>query len=119
MDYPVHGILQARRLARVATPFSRGPNAGPPLTIRFPSQVQGHADLLCACLWVGVFLTCIPDLFHVLCSDKIYKPVLKTIFLQSSFSRVIWEAGVQANSQFGSNKILSYLYNRLLIDYLH
>ena len=63
--------------------------------------------------------TCIPDLFHVLCSDKIYKLVLETMLLQSSFSRVIWEVGVQANPQFGSNEILSYFYTRLFIDYFH
>ena len=121
-NYPVHGILQARIMERVAAPFSREPSAGPPLTIRFPSQVEGHADLLCACLWVGGWveiLTCILDLFHVLCSDKIYKLVLETMLLQSSFSRVIWKVGVQANPQFGSNEILSYFYNRLFIDYFH
>lgn len=63
-------------------------------------------------------LTCIPDLFHVLCSDKIYKLVLETMLLQSSFSRVIWEVGVQANPQFGSNEILSYFYNRLFTIFI-
>ena len=47
------------------------------------------------------------------------KTVLKTMLLQSSFSRVIWEVGVQANPQFGSNEILSYFYTRLFIDYFH
>ena len=58
-------------------------HAAPPLRIRLPSQVKGHADLLCRCIF---FLEIDPWL--VWCSLVLsrYKAMLETVLLQSSAS---------------------------------
>ena len=51
-----------------------------------------------------------PDLFNVLCSDKV-KNCAENPASPEQLLRVIWEAGFQASPQFGSTETLLYFYH--------
>ena len=53
----------------------------------------------------GTLKKCIPDLFNVLCSDKLKNYAGKHASPEQLL-RVIWEAGFWASPQFDSNKTL-------------
>ena len=74
-------------------------------------RCQGHTDLLCTCWTVLFFETLkkrIPDLFDVLCSDKIQN-CAENPASPEQFLRVIWEVGFWASPQFGSKNAFFYV----------
>ena len=67
--------------------------------IRLPSQVQGHANSLGTC-WSVLFFEplkrCNPDLFNVLCSDKI-ENCAENAAAPDQLLRVSWGDGFRAS----------------------
>ena len=85
-------------------------------------RYHGYNDLLYMCCWV-IFETlkgCISDLLDILWFWHDMKLVLKTMILQRSFSRVIWEADFWATfSTLAQRKPISVpIINCLLIIFI-
>ena len=75
----------------------------------------GAKATLTCCVLAGLFFffetlkKCSPDLFDVLCSDKI-QTCAENPASPEQFPRVIWEVGFWASPQFGSKNTFFYVF---------
>lgn len=85
-------------------PFSQDSHTAPPLRIELPFQVQGHADLLCRCIF---FLKIDPDLSDALWFCQDIKQAGNTHASPEQCLKSSWEVGSWASSQLAQIKLFS------------